>query len=246
MLDGLCRARRRAAAPDDRGESARAASGRGLPRARRGAAARPAAGRAARRLLSCATPSGSRDALTATDLAAGGAGRRRAAAGSRSVHSRLRPALFQGQAERRCRRATFRACAGWSACSSARRRASATSRSTATRTSTTSPRFASTGTQARRRAGAARAVAARAGRRAAGAPRSRARATTWARCCGDWPDRPPLIIDESDGAVGDVPRALSLGYAGASHKNCKGIVKGIANAARLRLEQKRRPARRRS
>jgi hypothetical protein len=49
-----------------------------------------------------------------------------------------------------------------------------------------------------------------------------------------WPDRPPLIIDESDGAVGDVPRALSLGYAGASHKNCKGIVKGIANAARLR------------
>ena len=46
----------------------------------------------------------------------------------------------------------------------------------------------------------------------------------------DWPDRPPLIIDESDGAVGDVPRALDLGYAGASHKNCKGIVKGIANA----------------
>jgi hypothetical protein len=50
-----------------------------------------------------------------------------------------------------------------------------------------------------------------------------------------WPDRPPLIVDESDGAVGDVPRALSLGYAGASHKNCKGIVKGIANAAFLRL-----------
>jgi len=50
-----------------------------------------------------------------------------------------------------------------------------------------------------------------------------------------WPDRPPLIIDESDGAVGDVARALALGYAGASHKNCKGIVKGIANAALLRL-----------
>jgi hypothetical protein len=49
-----------------------------------------------------------------------------------------------------------------------------------------------------------------------------------------WPDRPPLIIDESDGKVGDVPRARSLGYAGASHKNCKGIVKGIANAAWLR------------
>jgi hypothetical protein len=48
-----------------------------------------------------------------------------------------------------------------------------------------------------------------------------------------WPDRPPLIIDESDGALGDVPRALELGYAGASYKNCKGIVKGIANACLL-------------
>ena len=48
---------------------------------------------------------------------------------------------------------------------------------------------------------------------------------------GAWPERPPLIIDESDGAVGDVPRALDAGYVGASHKNCKGIVKGIANAA---------------
>jgi hypothetical protein len=48
-----------------------------------------------------------------------------------------------------------------------------------------------------------------------------------------WPDRPPLIVDESDGAVGDVPRALELGYAGASYKNCKGIVKGMANACLL-------------
>ncbi|HEU4938386.1 MAG TPA: hypothetical protein VFT39_18140 [Vicinamibacterales bacterium] len=48
-----------------------------------------------------------------------------------------------------------------------------------------------------------------------------------------WPDRPPLIIDESDGAIGDVPRALDLGYAGASYKNCKGIVKGLANACLL-------------
>ena len=48
-----------------------------------------------------------------------------------------------------------------------------------------------------------------------------------------WSRRPPLIVDESDGAVGDVPRAMALGYAGASHKNCKGIVKGLANAALL-------------
>ena len=48
-----------------------------------------------------------------------------------------------------------------------------------------------------------------------------------------WSNRPPLIVDESDGALGDVPRALALGYAGASYKNCKGIVKGIANACFL-------------
>lgn len=54
-----------------------------------------------------------------------------------------------------------------------------------------------------------------------------------------WRERPTLIIDESDGEVGDLPRALALGYAGTSHKNCKGIVKGIANAcllAKRRLE----------
>jgi hypothetical protein len=55
----------------------------------------------------------------------------------------------------------------------------------------------------------------------------------------EWPERPRLIIDESDGAVGDLPRALSLGYSGTSHKNCKGIVKGIANAC---LIEKRRRA----
>jgi len=54
----------------------------------------------------------------------------------------------------------------------------------------------------------------------------------------DWTDRPPLIVDESDGAIGDVPRALDLGYSGASHKNCKGIVKGLANAALLRARQR--------
>ena len=56
-----------------------------------------------------------------------------------------------------------------------------------------------------------------------------------------WTDRPPLIVDESDGAVGDVRRALSLGYAGASHKNCKGIVKGIANGALIRKRAEERP-----
>jgi hypothetical protein len=59
---------------------------------------------------------------------------------------------------------------------------------------------------------------------------------------GAWPDRPLLIIDESDGALGDLTHALELGYNGTSHKNCKGIVKGIANACLLekRLRQGQR------
>jgi hypothetical protein len=45
-----------------------------------------------------------------------------------------------------------------------------------------------------------------------------------------WPDRPAIIIDESDAEPGDLPQALKLGYAGTSHKNCKGIFKGVAHA----------------
>jgi hypothetical protein len=48
-----------------------------------------------------------------------------------------------------------------------------------------------------------------------------------------WPDRPPIIIDESDGELSSLPMALSLGYAGTSHKNCKGIFKSVANACLL-------------
>jgi hypothetical protein len=48
-----------------------------------------------------------------------------------------------------------------------------------------------------------------------------------------WPDRPPIIIDESDGEIGSTAAALALGYAGTSHKNCKGIFKSVANACLL-------------
>ncbi|MDB6116720.1 MAG: hypothetical protein JWO08_501 [Verrucomicrobiaceae bacterium] len=49
-----------------------------------------------------------------------------------------------------------------------------------------------------------------------------------------WRDGPAMIIDESDASLADLPRALSLGYRGVSHKNCKGVVKGLANAALLK------------
>ncbi len=56
----------------------------------------------------------------------------------------------------------------------------------------------------------------------------------------DWPGRPSFIIDEADGAIDSLPRALSLGYDGVSHKNCKGIVKGLTNAATLAEEGRKR------
>ncbi len=54
-----------------------------------------------------------------------------------------------------------------------------------------------------------------------------------------WADRPPIIIDESDAELADLHRALELGYAGTSHKNCKGIFKGVAHACRLRPQVNR-------
>ena len=57
-----------------------------------------------------------------------------------------------------------------------------------------------------------------------------------------WPQRPPLIIDESDGALDSARTALERGYNGASHKNCKGVFKGIANTCLIRQRQRQDPA----
>jgi hypothetical protein len=48
-----------------------------------------------------------------------------------------------------------------------------------------------------------------------------------------WRSRPPIIIDESDSDLHALPLALASGYAGTSHKNCKGVIKGIVNACLL-------------
>ena len=56
-----------------------------------------------------------------------------------------------------------------------------------------------------------------------------------------WPDRPRLIIDESDGELSSLKQALVTGYAGTSHKNCKGIFKGLANACLLSHLNKSNP-----
>jgi len=48
-----------------------------------------------------------------------------------------------------------------------------------------------------------------------------------------WPERPPIIIDESEAELASLPAALALGYAGTSHKNCKGVFKSVVNAGLL-------------
>lgn len=49
-------------------------------------------------------------------------------------------------------------------------------------------------------------------------------------------ERKPLLIDEADGGLNSYRQALSIGYAGTSHKNCKGVFKSLANYA-LMLHQ---------
>ena len=56
-----------------------------------------------------------------------------------------------------------------------------------------------------------------------------------------WQERPPIIIDESDGELSSALTALESGYAGTSHKNCKGIFKGIANTCLIRHRQRQEP-----
>ena len=61
-----------------------------------------------------------------------------------------------------------------------------------------------------------------------------------------WPDRPPLIIDESDGSLEDLPRAPSWLRRHQSQE-LQGVVKGIANACLLasrRRSRTQRPDRR--
>jgi len=58
----------------------------------------------------------------------------------------------------------------------------------------------------------------------------------------EWDDRPPIIIDESDGLLSSLPDALGSGYAGTSFKSCKGVVKGIANACLIEHHRRNDPA----
>jgi hypothetical protein len=41
--------------------------------------------------------------------------------------------------------------------------------------------------------------------------------------------RKPIVIDEADGDIDSFRKAFQLGYAGVSHKNCKGFFKSLLN-----------------
>ena len=69
-------------------------------------------------------------------------------------------------------------------------------------------------------------------------PRSLALGSDTSEQLAAWPERPLLIIDESDDSPDAVARALEIGYDGGSFKSCKGVFKGIGNACLL--EQRRR------
>ncbi|GAA2910432.1 mandelate racemase [Microbacterium keratanolyticum] len=51
----------------------------------------------------------------------------------------------------------------------------------------------------------------------------------------------PVIIDESDADVDSVRLAMDLGYAGGTYKGCKGVFRGIANAALVDARGAERP-----
>lgn len=55
------------------------------------------------------------------------------------------------------------------------------------------------------------------------------------QCFLNWQNKPPIIIDESDGELDSAHTAIKLGYAGTSHKNCKGIFKSVANACLMKV-----------
>ena len=56
-----------------------------------------------------------------------------------------------------------------------------------------------------------------------------------------WSDRPPIIIDESDVECASLPTALAGGYAGTSHKNCKGVFRGLSSACLIAQRRRLQP-----
>jgi hypothetical protein len=59
----------------------------------------------------------------------------------------------------------------------------------------------------------------------------------------EWPERPSLIIDESDDSLDAVAQAIAAGYEGGAFKSSKGVFKGIGNACYLERLRREHPGR---
>lgn len=56
-----------------------------------------------------------------------------------------------------------------------------------------------------------------------------------------WDNKPLMIIDESDAELFSLYNALKCGYDGTSHKNCKGVFRGVINACLLEYYRRANP-----
>jgi hypothetical protein len=74
-------------------------------------------------------------------------------------------------------------------------------------------------------------------------PRHLAVSPETAAALAAWPERPRLIIDESDDSLDATARAIEAGYDGGSFKSSKGVFKGIGNACRLEQLRQELPGR---
>ncbi|WP_309398630.1 hypothetical protein [Cerasicoccus maritimus] len=57
----------------------------------------------------------------------------------------------------------------------------------------------------------------------------------------EWPERPPIIVDESDDSFGACARALEWGYAGTVFRAARGIIPGVVDASLLGARRDREP-----
>lgn len=57
----------------------------------------------------------------------------------------------------------------------------------------------------------------------------------------EWPDRPPILIDEAAAAPGALGRALEWGYAGQVYRASRGIIPGVVDACLLGARMEREP-----
>ncbi|WP_309383493.1 hypothetical protein [Cerasicoccus frondis] len=57
----------------------------------------------------------------------------------------------------------------------------------------------------------------------------------------EWPDRPPIVIDESDDSPGACARALEWGYAGTVCRPARGVIPSLVDACLLGARRDREP-----